>query len=259
MTELLTVPVKAVLTEIEEFLLDNILDYGIIAGGFAAYLYNPQKKHSDIDLFAKEQVDSEAYDKLYHALGAKMSYWKKLKWRMAAEHPQLSKYNENVTLQALNIYDYTKRGKPGHHSQVQLVTTVDKEDPRHSTAESILRSFDWNVCKASVLDKRTLLVDKQFIEDMEANRVTFRPYPPRKTMNDDYGWRLFKYVEFKGYDMPFKDMLTVYGLVSDKKKFYDQIFRSGHTIKNKNLLNFQSFIQMMNNNDPEWQSKQEAF
>jgi len=251
--DLITVPVKAELTEIESFLIDNVLDYGIIAGGFAAYLYNPEKKADDIDLFVNEYANNGAFDRLYHELGAKMNFWKKLKWRMEAEHPKVSLYNANVSVQGLNIWDYTKKGTPGHHSMLQVVTHSNENDTRHSTVESILETFDWNVCKASVLNKTTLLVDRQFIENMDGNVVTFRPYPLRKTTTKgDYGWRMFKYIELKGYDMPFKDMLTIFALLPDKKVFYDQVFRSGHKIQNTNLVALGNYINLMMQNDPSW-------
>lgn len=255
---LVTVPVKAKLTEIEEFLLDHILDYGIIAGGFAAYLYNPEKKYTDIDLFVNDHIGGEAYDKLYHHLDASMNMWKKMKWRMVTEHPRRSSYNEDVGLQVLYIYDDTLRGKGGYHAPVQVVSTMQKDSNQHATVEGVLSTFDWNVCRAAVLDKRTLLVDEVFIDDMDKNICTFRPYPPRKTMNNCYGWRVFKYVELKGYDMPFKDMLTIFGLCPNKKQFYEQVFQSKRIVSNKNLIALGNYVRiMMHGRHPDWDNLKE--
>lgn len=235
--QLIQVPVKTPLSEVEEFLIENTKGYGIIAGGFPAYLYNVEKIASDIDLFVHEVP----YDVIYRRLASVLP----LGWRLESTHPRASLYDSSITLQHLRVTNYNIKNVDST-SRTRLLQIVRK-DASYDSVESILEGFDWNVCKAAVLDKSTLLVDEYFVDDMASNRLTFRPYTPRKTINDDYGWRLVKYVEVKNYDCSFGDMLTVFGLAPNKRKFYDQITQNHYdpTVKNKNLQNLINFIKMM--------------
>lgn len=248
--KLARVPIRTILTPLQEYVMDAALEYGIIAGGFAAFLYDPAKKANDLDLFVTGgwEHGQHVYNQLYQRLVNSLP----LGWRAASQSSRLSNYDSKIHLQNLQITDYSRTDAKETLS-LQMVTHDDKD--RYHSREDVLGSFDFNVCKASVEDKDYLLVDEYFLKDIKANRLTWRPYPPKKSNNSDYGYRINKYVEEKGYDMTFGDLLTIFGLVEKKREFYGQLIcydEAMKTVKNENLKNFINFVRLMKNKDPEW-------
>jgi hypothetical protein len=252
MQTLVKVPVRTLLTPLQEYVVEAALNYGIIAGGFAAYLYDAGKKPSDIDLFVNEH--ERTYDALYQKLSANIP----LGWRVLSHGPRNSNYDDNITLRNIVITDYSRHSNAevGKESIV-LQCVYHQEKDKYATVEQVLNGFDFNVCKASLVDKETLLVDEHFLKDIKANRLTFRPYQPKKSNNSDYGYRINKYVEGKGYDITFGDLLTIFGMIEKKrqKEFFIQL--TGYNpvlsnVKNKNIQNFANFVLLMKSKDPEW-------
>jgi len=260
MTTLLQVPVKKKLTELDAFLIHHLRDYGIIAGGYAAWLWNEEKPASDLDLFVPK--GSNLYDVIYQRLSHNLP----IGWRLDSSGPKFSSYDSNILLQAITVTNWYEKSKhiksdaaPDkkgvYQRHIQLVKRVKDDTDVYSNVEGVLASFDWNVCRASVLNDQSLLVDSHFITDMEKNICTFRPYKPRVTTNNDYGWRVYKYVEEKKYDMTFSDMLVMFGISPDKKRFFDQV-TSGHAAhdkcSNETLSKFINFVTLMKSTDPAW-------
>lgn len=235
------------LTDLERFVIERLRYVGIIAGGFATYLYNPEKKYGDIDVFVPALINNiGSYDWINQCL----SKYKPKDWVVYNGGSRPSNYNPALELNTLKIY----KDSTSEWIDVQLIRNVDKTP---FTLKGVLDSFDFSVAKAAIQSASKLMVDKSFIEDMKNNRLR-APGKLQKHDHSETGYRLHKYIEVKKFNPTFNDLMFYYTHMKDKYAFMKQLSgrhnpRDVNGLTNRELIKFINFVALMKKDDPMWQ------